>query len=158
VAAQAEVAKPSAVRSVKGTLAVSVTLSVVLVACGRDSARLEGSPDSGVQGVVVAGPSCPLDSSVTVCPSEPVETEVRVLQGTPKAGTEAGREAGAGGELVTVAHAGSDGQFRINLPPGSYVLEAVPPSDTTLLAKPTFVDVQAHEFTSVTVLLDTAIR
>jgi hypothetical protein len=142
----------------KGTLAVSMALSIVLVACSSDSARLEGSPDSGVQGVVVAGPSCPLDSPVSECASEPVETDVRVLQGTPEAASEAGREAGTGGEPVTVVHAGSDGRFRINLPPGSYVLEAVPPSDTTLLAKPTPVDVKAHEFTRVTVLLDTGIR
>jgi hypothetical protein len=99
-----------------------------------------------------------LDSPVSECASEPIETDVRVLQELPEAASEAGREAGAGGEPVTVAHTGSDGQFRINLPPGSYVLEAVPPSDTTLLAKPTPVAVQAHEFTTVTVLLDTGIR
>jgi hypothetical protein len=143
---------------VRGTL-VGLMLGLGLLGCGPQPAQGGSTPgDSGVQGVVVTGPSCPLGSTVSECPAEPVQTDVQVLEAPSPAGSDAGREAGAGGKIVSVAHSDSNGRFRVNLAPGSYVLQAVPPSDSTLLAKPTPVEVKAHEFTRATVVLDTGIR
>lgn len=150
---------------VAASVALSLMLGPALAACGSTAAgRPSGSPsgDSGVQGLVVAGPSCPLETTGGPCTPRTVQADVEVLHLTPAA-----RSGGVPGDdtaasrprkVIAVAHADSGGRFRITLPPGSYMLQAVPPQGTTYTAKPTPVRVKAHAFTEVTVILDTGIR
>jgi hypothetical protein len=140
------------------TVAVGLVLGLGLVACGRVSGQSSGSApgDSGVKGLVVATPSCPVDSTDGSCPPQRVQADVEVLDLTPPArGSDV---AGSERMVIAVAHADSGGRFQVNLAPGSYVLQAVPPSGASFSAKPVPVQVKAHAYTEVTVILDTGIR
>jgi hypothetical protein len=100
-----------------------------------------------VTGVVLLGPQCPVEVEGSPCPDQPVAAELRVL------------EAGSN-DVVATVRSGDDGRFRVALPPGSYVIESLPPTpgNPFPFAKPVDVTVRAGLFTEVTVLLDTGIR
>jgi hypothetical protein len=118
-------------------------LCLILSGCAN---RLESAPDSGVTGMVVAGPQCPVETEDSPCPDAPTEAIVRVFEP---------------GETDPFAEVPTDagGRFRIELDPGDYVLEAAPKASGGIqFGKPQDVTVRAHEFTEVTLLLDTGIR
>ncbi len=140
------------------TVAMSLTLGPWLGACGSVAGQPGGSApgDSGVKGLVVAGPSCPVDSTDSSCPPQRVQADVEVLDLTPP--SRSSDAAGGEKKVIAVAHADSSGRFQIKLPPRTYMLQAVPPPGTTFTAKPILVEVKAHAFTEVTVILDTGIR
>ncbi|GAG18668.1 unnamed protein product [marine sediment metagenome] len=64
--------------------------------------------DSGVEGYVWIGPTCPVVIVGTECPDRPFEAELTVTY--------------IEGKLVVRSKSGADGFFRILLSPGSYVL------------------------------------
>ena len=122
---------------------LALVLPALVLACGD---RPPGADvDTGVRGVVLAGPQCPVETTESPCPDVPVpDLTVRV---TTPAGTE-------------VAHAVTDagGRFEVLVEPGDYVVQAVvggagPPS-----AKPQVVTVPGDGFAEITLSVDTGIR
>jgi hypothetical protein len=118
---------------------LAVVAILLLTAC----ARTDAGGSSGVEGRVLLGPQCPLETEASPCPDEPVATMVHVqtLQG----------------DEVAVVESGRDGRFRVALAPGQYVLVAEV-AGNALFAKPIDVTVTAGEFAQANVLLDTGIR
>jgi hypothetical protein len=134
---------------VRFVTALVVVAVAVLPACGSNSnGDLREASDSGVRGVVVAGPQCPVEVQGSPCPDQPV----------PDAAIEVRRT--DSGELVAEGHADGDGRFRFALPPGTYTMTVTdlgsnggPPT-----AKPTDVEVREHEYVRADLIVDTGIR
>ncbi len=121
--------------------AAFVLAAFVLAALGA-SAAPAGPLGSGVRGIVLIGPTCPVERADQPCPDLPFELRIRVLRAHL---------------LVARTRSGPDGHFRVALPPGLYVLAPVlgpgPPS-----APPVAVRVRPHRFAFVTIRVDSGIR
>ncbi len=118
-------------------------ISLVVGACGREAGG-GGELDSGVRGVVVAGPQCPVETAESPCPDLPVSDAV----------VRATRE----GERLGETRTDNGGRFELGLEPGDYVLEVVLEDAGIMFAKPVTVAVAPHAFAEVTLLVDTGIR
>ncbi len=119
-------------------------LLVVLVALGACARRPAAPSDSGVEGVVLLGPTCPVEQLGSPCPDRPMAAEIKVTQN---------------GEVVTSVRSGPGGRFKVALAPGDYVLVPVGPNPNGLpFARPAPVIVRAHAFTDVKVMFDSGIR
>ncbi|HVB11294.1 MAG TPA: hypothetical protein VNM16_13145 [Bacillota bacterium] len=104
-------------------------LALLLAACGP-------APDSGLAGVVLAGPTCPVQRAAEPCPDRPAA--VRLRAGTATFSSDA------------------QGRFRVALPPGTYTIvndgaQPFPRCHATATVPP-------HAFATVTVTCDTGIR
>lgn len=106
-------------------------------------ARAGGSADSGIEGRVLLGPQCPVVSEESPCPDKPVSAEVVAMRVEDRRSFN--------------VHSGSDGRFRLALPPGTYEVQALVTAGA-MFAKPVSVTVLPGEFTQLDVLLDTGIR
>jgi hypothetical protein len=126
---------------------VSRLLVVVLVAAVSACGGSDSSPvSSGVRGVVLAGPQCPVESVESPCPDQPVP-DVTVRISTPR------------GEAVAEARTDSRGRFSVSVPAGSYVVDVLLDSPGGPgSAAPVPVTVEASGFVEVTVPVDTGIR
>jgi hypothetical protein len=112
-------------------------------ACGPDDGG-DASSRSGIRGVVLAGPMCPVVSESSPCPDEPVDgARIEILRGERVVGT---------------ATSDRGGRFEVRLEPGTYEARAVPTSDLGLSAKPVSVVVRQGRFTEVDLPIDTGIR
>ena len=97
----------------------------------------------GIDGRVLIGPQCPVQSVDDPCPDLPYEADIEVRR--------------EGGGFVTRLRSGPDGTFRVGLRPGLYTL--VPESgDPVPIAQAQDVEVRPNEYTEVTVQFDTGIR
>jgi hypothetical protein len=144
---------------------MGLVLGLVLMACapvsggsGSSTPAASAPEDSGVEGRIVVGPSCPVEGLRTECPpgwTGSVQADVQVLRLTQPT---RGAGAGDGGTVVAVGHSDVGGRFRVSLAPGAYVVRAVPPAGTTYTATPVAVTVSPGRFTEVTLALDTGIR
>ena len=115
---------------------------LMLTACG--SADLLG-PDApqGIDGIVLLGPQCPVQSSGNACPDLPYQASIEVRS--------------FGGGSVTRIQSGEDGRFHVGLRPGRYVLD--PESGNPFpTASEQEVDVEDGVYTEVIVSFDTGIR
>ena len=124
---------------------VAIFAVVILsLTSGCGSADLLG-PDApqGIDGMVLIGPQCPVQSLDDPCPDLPYEAtiEVRVLDGGS----------------VTRVRSGSDGIFRVGLRPGLYTLQPEA-GDPFPIAQAQDVEVRANEYSEVTIRFDTGIR
>ena len=101
------------------------------------------SGDSGINGRVTIGPTCPVQRIDSPCPDRPYEVTIAVLD--------------SGRRGVAETRSDSSGHFRLLLPPGSYTLSpprtGVPPT-----APEQTVDVVAGRFTDVQIVFDSGIR
>jgi hypothetical protein len=123
-------------------------VSIGLAACGPDEAA---SPtpaasvvDSGITGTVLLGPTCaaqPADASPCVTP---YVAKLIILN--------------ADGNVVTEVSSGTDGSFRVTLPPGDYVIQPMPADGGIPNAPPQSVSVAPHEYFQVEIDYDTGIR
>ncbi len=115
----------------------ALALAFVLVACARGT----GNVDSGVQGTVLLGPQCPVVIEGSPCPDLPTAAEVRASD-------------------IATTRSGDDGRFRLPLPPGRFTLvaESLIQNGGLPAGKPLDVEVRAHAFSEVTLLLDTGLR
>ena len=103
---------------------------------------------SGIQGVVTAGPQCPVE---TVPPTPGCEDK-------PLAATIIVRAAATYLEVTRFTSA-ADGTFNASLAPGDYVLDPQTPGPGPFpRGEPQTVDVNAGEFTQVSIQYDTGIR
>jgi hypothetical protein len=113
---------------------------VFAVACGGGSTR---PTDSGIEGVTVSGPQCPVEFAGSPCPDAPVSARLVITK------------RGSSDAVATVTTA-ANGTLRILLAPGAYTI--VPFSKTPVPAPPEDVTVRAHRFTRVTIRFDSGIR
>jgi len=123
----------------------SAALSVLLLILAACANRTATSADSGVRGIVLLGPTCPVVTEESPCPDRPLaDTQIQVLRG---------------GVEVASVRSGDDGRFEVALEPGHYVLQAmVEAGGPGMFAKPLEVDVSANAWVDVAVSVDTGIR
>jgi hypothetical protein len=126
----------------KAVLALALTLSTLLAGCAKSASA---PSDSGITGIALVGPTCPVERVGTPCPDEPMAAVDIVVK--------------RGGETVATVTTGEDGRFRVELEPGGYLLEPVSPSQTGFpFGRPMNVTVKANAFTDVQVLFDSGLR
>jgi len=101
--------------------------------------------DSGLTGIVQAGPTCPVVRPGIDCADRPVVATVIV------------RSAVTGLEAARFT-SDTDGGFRVGLLPGSYLLDPQPASCCIGVAPTQMVDVSSGQFTNVVIEYDTGIR
>jgi Carboxypeptidase regulatory-like domain len=101
------------------------------------------SGDSGIEGAVTIGPTCPVQRIDSPCPDRPYEATISVLD--------------AGRNRVTETRSDADGLFRVALPPGVYVLAPEAAGGPTRAAEQT-VTVVAGRLTAVQIVFDSGIR
>ena len=126
------------------TLLPLVLVAILALGCGAEQEAAE-PVDSGVRGVVILGPSCPVVQEDVPCPDKPFEAKIRVLDP-------------GSSDVVATTRSGKDGRFVVRLAPGVYVLEGVSLGEAFPFAKLVDVTVRPHAFTSATVTFDTGIR
>jgi hypothetical protein len=91
-----------------------------VVACGSDESGGSSTqrtapattrpPDTGVFGVVLAGPTCPVVTPEEPCPPRPVDAEISAQDGE--------------GAIVASTRTDADGDYTLSLEPGDYTLVA----------------------------------
>ena len=117
-------------------------VAVALAACGAGAAA---PSDSGIKGLVLIGPMCPVVQAGVPCPDQPFQAKITVRK--------------AGGKVVATVRSGTDGRFRVNLAPGRYVLEPLSPNEgAPPYARQTTARVRPHRFTRVKIVYDSGIR
>lgn len=122
--------------------ALSAAIMFLLVSCGNQTPTTTAA--SGVEGRVLAGPTCPVESAYSPCPDRPVETEITVV-----------RE--SSGAFVKRGMSDSNGDFRIELPPGRYIVSAGGSSGIGG-SQPVMAVVEEGKFTTIEIQIDTGIR
>lgn len=119
-----------------------LSLALVAAACGRSG---PAAAASGVEGVVLIGPMCPVVRADTPCPDQPFQSEIRVED--------------ASGLRLTQFQTEPTGRFRVELAPGNYTLVPLSPNDGgPPSAAPVPVTVPSGRFVRVTITYDSGIR
>lgn len=118
-------------------------LVILLAACGTETP--ESKVDSGVRGVVVSGPQCPVETIDDPCPDLPVSGIV-VSVSTPE------------GSVAAETRTDAEGRFDVAVVPGEYVVQPVVESGGVAFSKPVQVSVADGKFVEVTLIVDTGIR
>ncbi len=153
---------PSETTAVRTSTGVSTTLSPVptrqpsttVGASATTTAQPNGA--SAIEGILLAGPTCPVQRIDDPCPDRPLTTTIWVYEGT----SERPVALGPGQPLIVMT--GEDGRFRLQLEPGTYTLRG--PCGGTMvcpsfpLIMPQTVTVSAGAFSTVTLHADTGIR
>lgn len=99
-----------------------------------------------LDGVVEAGPTCPVESVTQPCPPKPVPNRAVLIETS-------------GGSIVTQVTTDQQGRFEVNLAPGTYELKVVPGiTQYPIQRKPQEVTIVAGQTTQVKIELDTGIR
>jgi hypothetical protein len=118
---------------------------LTLAGCGPATTTNASAPpalDSGISGLTVAGPQCPVQIAGQPCPPKPVSARVVVED--------------AAGHQLTAFTSDPQGRFRFALPPGNYVLVSNDPGGPLL--KPVQVTVVAGRYGEIQLMFDTGIR
>jgi hypothetical protein len=120
-----------------------VLICLVAAACG--SSCRTGSAEairSGVRGVVLLGPSCPVETEASPCPAEAWVGTVRATRG----------------DESVEARTDARGRFTMPLDPGGWTLTAILDDPGPPSASPVAVRVRPDRFTTVTLTVDTGVR
>jgi hypothetical protein len=122
-----------------------VVLDFVIGCQWLASAQPADPGDSGIEGLVLLGPTKPVMRQET--PSVvPFATTLVVQDGDRRR------------DLMTI-QSGGDGTFRVPLPPGAYwIVPRVPEPGRPPIAEPSRVLVEPHRFTRVEIHYDTGLR
>ena len=123
---------------------LALVISLTFVACGKDD-QPGASPAGVIDGVVLTGPMCPVESTASPCPDQPLP-RVRVMVHH------------TGGGLVTVVKTDRNGRFFLQIDPGDYTLSIDTGDDPSRTSEAVDVHVQDGRTTSVTVPVDSGIR
>ncbi len=121
---------------------VLVVLALAGSACASKKAT-DGS-SSGVSGIVLLGPLCPVQQEDSPCPDRPIAAEVTATDSS--------------GKVVATTRSGQDGRFSLGLEPGGYVLAAGDDEGIGVGGKTVDVVVPRGGFAQVTLRVDTGIR
>ena len=107
---------------------------------------ITATSEGTVDGLVVAGPSCPVERAEDPCPPKPVPNRLVIIE-TP------------GGTVVARVTTDQKGHFTVRLAPGTYDLQ-VPPGSSPYPVQHTGqqVTVVAGQTVQVQVMLDSGIR
>jgi hypothetical protein len=117
-----------------------VVLALVTIDGSSDA---QTRPDSGVHGLALYGPTCPVQRPGQTC-TRPYAAWITIRR-EPK------------GNVVARVHAGTDGRFTARLRAGDYLL--VPRNGKPFpRARSQSVTVHRHRFTSVTIRFESGIR
>ena len=122
---------------------IVVLVVAVLAACGNETGASDAG--SGIEGTVRIGPTCPVEMAESPCEDAPYRATITVTEG---------------GEIVATGESSEDGTFRIEVPPGTYIVTAEPlVADAIAHADPLpHLVVDAGAFTHVEVSFDSGIR
>ena len=128
---------------------LAVAALVLLGACGSSGdGDDDASPVSAVVGRVALGPQCPVEVEGQPCPDQPA-SGVQVTVAGPSS-----TDPLSLGATVATGTTGDDGRFRIEVPPGSYVVTAAAGMSCDVIA----VTVGEGAEVTVDVTCDTGIR
>lgn len=105
----------------------------------------EGSSSSGISGIVLLGPQCPVVRQGEECPDEPYATTLVVT--SPD-----------GAEVIKTFTSNSEGAFSVAVPPGTYAIRSAAAANVLPYCSLDEVQVTSGAFTDVTVSCDTGIR
>lgn len=126
--------------------ATLLLVSLIAGACAGSGSANDGEGDSGITGVVLLGPQCPVVTVESPCPDEPTEASVQVSNAD-------------GTQVIKLVRTDANGRFRIELEPGDYMVQAIPLDQSGIqFSKPQNVTVVTGQFLEVNVGLDTGIR
>lgn len=101
------------------------------------------SGESGIEGTVTIGPTCPVQRIDSPCPDRPYQATITALDGADR--------------KVAEARSGADGRFRLLLPAGTYTLR--PESSGAFPhAREQSVAVENGRITPVQIVFDSGIR
>ncbi len=112
-----------------------LAIALLLAACATSST-------SGVDGRVLAGPTCPVVRVDSPCPERPIAIALAFVD-----------ERGA---IVAHQQSGDDGRFRVVLAPGRYTVRS--DGGGLPFLKPVTFDVTADRYTALDLRADTGIR
>lgn len=91
--------------------AVAVAVGIALIVSGGPDRVGAPAGHSGVIGVALVGPTCPVEGAGKDCGNRPAQGTVLVQDR-------------ASGAAAATVQTGADGRFRVALPPGEYVVTA----------------------------------
>jgi hypothetical protein len=135
----------AAVKSIRDGTPLATVTSEPAAATPSAEAQPPGSGESGITGVVLIGPQCPVVREGEECPDAPYEAFIGIRD--------------AAGQAIASVASGADGRFRVELPPGTYTLVARPQTSTPIPGPVEMtVTVEAAEFTEIVVSMDSGIR
>jgi hypothetical protein len=129
------------------TLPLAALALAALMGCGGLLPTPTPPPNTGIEGIVMLGPNCPVMQEGVPCPDTPyTDAVITVLDSN-------------GHEVTQITAIDTAGHFRVSLAPGTYTLRPEPPPDNILpMAGEQVVTVAAGQYTSVEILYDTGIR
>lgn len=119
-----------------------LALVFLLSTCSSD-ALLGPEAPQGIDGLVLLGPQCPVQSQQDPCPDLPYQATINVHD--------------SDAERVTRLVSGEDGRFRVGLKPGRYSLRPVSGIPFPVAGEQD-VDVERGVYVQVVVNFDTGIR
>ena len=119
-----------------------VVLGVLILILSTCSMQTQ-TQDSGIEGQVFIGPTCPVVQEGQECPDQPYQAVLSVNS--------------LGGERIVQVQTDEAGRFRIPLKPGEYILHPESPNALPF-AKEQTVTVEEGKFTEVIVNYDSGIR
>jgi len=135
--------------TVTALLGFLFVLGSVVLACGPEQQGGTETPsptvlDSGIRGIVLLGPVCPSDSTVSSPCLTPYAANLVITD--------------SDGNVVTSVASGPDGTFQVLLPPGDYVIQPDNGPDGNPSSIPQPVTVGPDEFEQVEIDYDTGLR
>ena len=147
-------ASPAATRTATGTTSTSAAATTTAAATlppessaipavtSAASATPPPSGGSGIEGIATIGPTCPVERADSPCPDRPYEARITVWRGSA---------------LVAETRSGTDGRYRVALPPGTY--RVVGESEVTMPhAGEQTVTVAEGRWTALDIRYDSGIR
>lgn len=122
-------------------VAAFLACEILLAACSGTTA----TGDSGVEGHVWVGPTCPVVQEGVDCPDSPLEADLEVRDSF--------------GRVVARARSDVQGAYRIPLAPGEYTLVPLSPGEASMpFAAPLPLVITAGVWTELDIYYDSGIR
>jgi carboxypeptidase family protein len=126
-----------------------LALATLVAACGISSQNTSSTPTphGRLNGVVVAGPSCPVERAETPCPPKPVPSRKVTVKGSD-------------GQVVAATTTDAQGHFGLDLESGTYTVQVaiIPGSVGLSQVTPGNVTIIPGQTTNIQIELDTGIR
>ncbi|MEX2548197.1 MAG: hypothetical protein WD830_10475 [Chloroflexota bacterium] len=131
------------------SLVCLAVVAAVLVGCSEIGIPIDTpTPLSGIRGVVLLGPTCPVGGEPGG--NEPVPCVTPYAANLVILDSESA--------VVARVSSGADGAFQVNLPAGEYVVTPATGADTYPIAQPVSVVVSTGQYAEVEINYDTGIR